>query len=90
MNMAGTGTDVSRGRNSLGVGPSQQLGKTEELTCSVLWSPLPHTTAPGEWCFGGRTEEDGVELGMRLEERRAARASEVERQEGCRDTAPEK
>lgn len=60
------------------------------VTCSVLWSPLPHTTAPGEWCFGGRTEEDGVELGMRLEERRAARASEVERQEGCRDAAPEK
>lgn len=60
------------------------------ITCSVLRSPLPHTMALGEWCFGGRTEEDGVERGMRLEERRVARASEVERQEGYRNTDPDK
>lgn len=59
-------------------------------TCSVLRAPLPHTVVLGEWCFGGRTEEDGVERGVRLEERRAARASEVERQKGYRNTDPEK
>ena len=37
-----------------------------------------------------RTEEDGVEFGMRLEERRVACASEVERQEGYRNTDPDK
>lgn len=60
------------------------------VSCSVLWPPLPHAVELGGWCFGGRTEEHGVELGVRLEERKAARASEVERQKGCGDTAPEK
>lgn len=34
---------------------------------SVQWSPLPHTMALGERCFGGRTEEGGVKLGVQVE-----------------------
>ena len=52
MNMAGTETDVSRGRNALGVGPSQQLPKTKELRHGVwnyhlLCAEVPSATHNG-------------------------------------------
>lgn len=97
VNTAGAGTVPQDGDIPWERGPANNFLRLRSsdvefgiASCSVLWSPLPHAAALGEWCFGGRTDEHGVQPGVRLEERRVACASEVERQEGCGDTAPEK
>lgn len=51
-----------------------------DIDFGVVSSPLPHTGVLGGWCFGGRTEEGGVKLGVEAEGVRGQRVtSRVER-----------